>query len=140
MDKHVNWILNSFDGEYFHFENDTDSLVMQTCYAVELLKLFNALRTTDLIECKKWIEKQFFENLNSREAFFITKVLRILGSGTELTEKWLEKNSGLSGTRVDKNLEEVYYYVMVLYELNRMIPPLIVEQAARELAETRQEY
>jgi hypothetical protein len=139
MDKHVKWVLTSFNGEYFHFENDTDSLLMQTCYAMELLKLFNVLYTINLIGCKKWIEKQFSENLKSREAFFITKALRILDSSTELAEKWLENNKRLSGTRVDKNLEEVYYYVMVLRELNKTIPPLIIEQAARELSETRQE-
>jgi hypothetical protein len=140
MSTHVKWVLTSFDGEYFHFENDTDSLLIQTCYAVELLNLFNALHAVDLIECKKWIERQFSGNLNPREAFFITKVLEILDSGTELAERWLEDNKGLSSTRVDKNLEEVYHYFMVLRELNKMIPPLIVEQASSELARTRQEY
>jgi hypothetical protein len=62
---------------------------------------------------------------------------KILGRGGN--EEWLGRKD-LSGTRVDKNVEKVYYYVKVLRELGEEVPSLIVEQAVRELIATRKEY
>lgn len=139
MSHHAQWILASFNGEYFDFKNDTDSFLLQTCCAVELLNLLNALHTTDLTSCRTWIESHFSENLEPEEAFFAVRVLKALDSDVTL-ERWIDKNLQLLSTRVDKNLEAVYYYVKVLQELNQEPPPLIVEQAVHELAETRREY
>jgi hypothetical protein len=46
-DRHVQWVLDSFNGEYFSFLYDTDSFLLQTCYAVELLHFFGALDAED---------------------------------------------------------------------------------------------
>lgn len=137
INMHVQWVCDSFNGEYFSFLYDTDSLLLQTCYAVELLHFFGALDIMDLNSCRKWIES-YVGNLKPKEAYFVIRALKILHSDVR-GEEWLDKND-LSETRVDKNVEEVYYYVKVLRELGKEVPSLIVEQAARELIETRKEY
>lgn len=139
VDIHVQWICASYKEGYFHFENDTDSLLLQTCYAVELLDLCGALHTVDT-ECRKWIESHFSENLNVKEAFFATRAMKILNSDAKWTQRWLDKNEKVSSTRVDKNVEEVYYYVKMLQELNMEVPALIGEQAVHELTTTRRAY
>ncbi len=139
MSHHVQWILTAFNGEYFDFKDDTDSLLLQTCYAVELLNLLPVVHTADLNPCKKWIESHFSENLKSEEAFLVIRALKVLNSDVIL-ERWVDKNVQLLSTRLDKNLEAIYSYVKVLEELNQKTPPLIVEQAVQEMAETRREY
>ena len=135
-DRHVQWVLDSFNGEYFSFLYDTDSILLQTCYAVELLHFFGALDAVDFDLCRKWIES-YMGKVKLEEVYFAVRALRILGKSGN--EEWLGRKD-LSGTRVDKNVEEVYYYVKVLRELGEEVPSLIVEQAARELIATRKEY
>lgn len=133
---HTQWIRDSFNGKYFTFKNDSLPLLVQTCCAVELLSLFGALEK-DMTHCREWIKKHFSDNVKPKEAFFATRALIILGSDTELTEKWLIKNKNVLSTRVDKNVEAVYYYVKVLRELNNPIPEFITEQAINELKRIR---
>jgi len=136
---HTQWIRDSFNGKYFAFKDDSLPILVQTCCAVELLSFFGALER-DITHCREWIRTHFSDNVKPREAFFATRVLIILGSDTELTEKWLIKNRNVLSTRVDKNIEAVYYYVKVLRELNKSIPEFITEQATNELKRIREKY
>ncbi|MBU7030219.1 MAG: M48 family metalloprotease [Theionarchaea archaeon] len=136
---HVQWVYDSFNGHSFDFENDTHSLLLQTCYAVEVLSLLAALDYT-ISPCAQWIETHFSDNLKPKEAFFAVRALKILNSDTKSAEKWLTKNKSLAATRLDKNTEGVYYYVKVLSELDKKVPSLIVEQAAQELDTLKQKY
>jgi hypothetical protein len=139
--QHVQWILASFSSKkgYFEFAYDTDSILLQTCYAVELLASFGATNMIDVDLCRTWIETRFSKDLKPKEAFLAARALQLLNANFAPVKSWL-KNNNLSGTRVDKNLEEVYFYVSVLHILNRAVPSLIVEQAVCELAKTRKEY
>lgn len=138
---HRKWILDSFKGDYFDFESDTDSRLIQTCYAVELLNSSGKKEGGfELDPCRKWIEAHFLRDLTPREAYFGVRALKILDSDMKVAEKWVDRNVKVLSTRVDKNLEDIYYYVKVLRELKKVVFSFIVEQAVRELAETRKEY
>lgn len=134
---HVNWVFDHFNGEYFTFEHDTCSPLLQTCYAVESLSLLTS--TQGLEPCIPWIESHF-QTLTPREAFLCTCTLRALKSDMGVVETWLEGNQHVVTTRVDKNMESLYYYVNVLRMLHKPLPSLVVEEAARELTKTRREY
>jgi Zn-dependent protease with chaperone function len=136
----VQWICDFFNGEYFEVHYDTHSVLLQTCYAVESLFLLDALHNIDTGSCAAWILNHFSEDLNPREAFFAAKSLKILGSHTDLVEKWLSKNQKVISTRLDKNLEAIYYYVKVMREYKKVIPPLVAGQAAHELRKTMKKY
>ena len=140
MSKTVQWICNFFNGEYFKVHYDTHSVLLQTCYAVESLFLLDALHNIDTGSCAAWISTHFSEDVKPREAFFAAKSLRILGFHTNIVEKWLNKNQKVISTRLDKNLEAIYYYVKVMGEHKKEIPALVAEQAAHELRKTMKKY
>jgi hypothetical protein len=132
------WIHNAFNGTCFAFTYDSHSLLLQTCYAVESLFLLGAVPPDENL-CR-WIETQFSETLSPKEAFFATRALNILNANGERADKRLTRNEVVATTRLDKNLEAVYYYVKVLREQSRNVPPFIVKQVARELETTRDKY
>jgi Zn-dependent protease with chaperone function len=132
------WICNAFNGIHFTFANDTHSLLLQTCYAVESLSLLHALN--DFNSCAEWIKTHFSDRVTHREAFFAIRALSILGAHTDLAEQWLKKNDYVLNTRLDKNVETIYYYVKILRELGDEPPLMIVDQAVNELAALRKKY
>ena len=140
MSRTVQWICNFFNGKYFEVPYDTLSVLLQTCYAVESLFLLDALHNIDTCSCAAWILNHYPEDLKPREAFFAAKSLKILGFHTDLVEEWLNKNQKVISTRLDKNLEAIYYYVKVMGEVKKGIPALVAEQAAHELRKTMKKY
>ena len=136
--EHVHWVRKFFNGDYFIFENDTLSPLLQTCLAVEVLSFFNDLH--DMGNCKTWIKNHFSEKLKPQEAFLVTRALIVLGSETTPAERWLKKNESVLSTRLDKNTEVIYYYIKVLRELNKEVPPLVVEEALNECNRIREKY
>lgn len=135
----VQWVADSFTGEYFTFSNDTCSLLLQTCYAVELLFMLGAL-PEDMDSCRRWIEASLHENIKPKEAFFAIRTLNILNSDKRPVHHWLATNRSLVGTRVDKNLEDIYYYVAALHEMNETIPSQITEQIPSHLDRIEKKY
>jgi Zn-dependent protease with chaperone function len=135
---HVHWVRKFFNGEYFIFENDTLSPLLQTCLAVEVLCFFNDLQ--GMRNCEDWIKNHFSEKLKPQEAFLATRALIALGSETELAEQWLRKNDSVLSTRLDKNTEAVYYYMKVLQELAKEIPPRALEEALDEFNRIREKH
>jgi hypothetical protein len=135
---HAQWIRDCYNGEYFTFTYDTLSPLMQTCLAVEVLSLISDLHNMD--NCRKWIESHYSETLKPEEAFFAARALTILDSDTEPAERWLKPNRTVLNTRLDKNAEAVYYYVKILHELAKDVPPLVTEEACHELGRVRKKY
>lgn len=138
-DIHVQWVLDSFTGECFTFRNDTCSLLLQTCYAVESLFLMHTL-PEELSSCRKWIEIHIHRGIKPKEAFFAARALKILHSDRKPLYNWLVTTQYVLTTRVDKNLEDIYYYVSVLHEMKEPIPSLIEEQVFRCLEKDQRKY
>ncbi len=136
---HMQWVLSSFTGEYFTTSNDTCSFLLQTCYAVESLFLLGAL-PKNLKPCREWIEAYVQGDIKPKEAFFSTRALKILNSDRTSVYNWLAENRYVLNTRVDKNLEDIYYYVAVLHEMNETIPSLIEEQVLHRLDKVWRKY
>lgn len=135
---HAQWVRSFFNGEYFTFENDTLSPLLQTCFAVEVLSFFNDLHNME--NCREWIKTHFSETLKPKEAFFATRALITLNSDTKQAERWLTKNKKVMSTRLDKNAEAVYYYVKILRELTKEVPPLVIKEALDELGRIRKKH
>lgn len=112
---------------------------LQTCYAVELLFLLGDL-PEDMHSCRKWIETHIHNNIKPKEAFFAVRALEILNADKKGVHTWLAKNSSILGTRVDKNLEDIYYYVAVLHEMNELIPSLLVGEILERLKYVQKKY
>ncbi len=138
-DIHVQWVVDSFTGKWFTFHNDTCSVLLQTCYAVESLFLLHEL-PEDMISCRKWIETHIHENIKPKEAFFAARALKILNSDKKPVYNWLAVNRFVLGTRVDKNLEDIYYYVAVLHEMDETVPSPVVEQIPPHLDKVERKY
>jgi Zn-dependent protease with chaperone function len=134
---HAQWVYTLFNGHYFHCENDTHSILLQTCYAVESLSLLGALK--NMKKCAEWINAHITDILEPKTAYFAVKSLKLLGENTEKGEKWLLAND-ISQFRVDKNIVDVYYYVKILQLLQKKIPSIVLEQASRQLETIVKKY
>ncbi|MBU7020272.1 MAG: M48 family metalloprotease [Theionarchaea archaeon] len=137
---HREWVISHFNGQSFCFEYDTAPAILQTCWAVHVLKVLGGLEKIDTARLKQWIAVKFERTLTPRDAFFTVCALTSLGMQAEPAQQWLLANDRVLHTRVDKNIEDIYYYVKVMRECGETPPPLVLEQASRDLVETRKEY
>jgi Zn-dependent protease with chaperone function len=137
---HRKWVLSHFNGQSFGFEYDTTPGFLQTCWAVQVLHVLGGTEEIDLRSLAQWIVAGFSRNLTPRDAFFAVCALKSLRMSTEPARQWLSANSRVLQTRVDKNIEDVYYYVKVMRECGEVPPPLVREQALEDLAKTRRDY
>jgi Zn-dependent protease with chaperone function len=134
---HAEWVYTFFNGHYFCCENDTHSILLQTCYAVESLSLLGALKNVK--KCAEWINTHITDTLEPKTAYFAVKSLKLLGENTEKGEKWILAND-ISQFRVDKNIVDVYYYVKILRLLHKEVPPIVLEQAHNQLETIAKKY
>jgi hypothetical protein len=132
------WLLQIYNGSFFACENDTCSSLLQTCYALESLSLLDAL--PENLDCSVWINHWLSQNIDPQEAYFAVRSLKILHSSLHLGHRWLERNKRILETRIDKNTEDIYYYVMVLQELEGKVPYLVKEEAIRNISKKREKY
>jgi Zn-dependent protease with chaperone function len=137
---HKKWVLSHFNGQSFGFEYDTAPGFLQTCWAVQVLHVLGGTEEIDMNSLAQWIIARFNRNLTPRDTFFAVCALKSLRMSTEPAQQWLSANNKVLHTRVDKNIEDVYYYVKVMRECGEVPPPLVIEQASQDLAETRRDY
>jgi Zn-dependent protease with chaperone function len=137
---HRKWVISHFNGQSFNFEYDTAPVFLQTCWAVQVLHVLGGTEEIDMNSLAQWIISGFNRNLTPRYAFFAVCALKSLRMSTEPARHWLFANSRVLQTRVDKNIEDVYYYTKVMRECGEVLPPLVIEQALKDLAKTRRDY
>ncbi|MBU7038373.1 MAG: M48 family metalloprotease [Theionarchaea archaeon] len=137
---HKKWVISHFNGHCFDFEYDTAPRFLQTCWGAQVLYLLGGTTEIDTNGLAQWIIAQFNRNSTPREAFFAACTLKSLKASRDPAQQWLSANTSVLHTRVDKNLEDIYYYIKVMRAGGEAPPPLVLEQALRDLVKTRKEY
>lgn len=140
LDIHAEWVITFFNGHYFCCEHDTRSILLQTCYAVDSLKLLGALKKLKNIDqCAQWINTHFSETSDPKTAYFTLKTLHSLGKNLKNGEKWIFAND-ISRFRVDKNIADIYYYIKILRILHKEVPDIVLKQAYDQLRTIVKKY
>ena len=123
----VQWVKScQTDGGGFKSPINSCETLEDTYYATSSLAMLNGLGEINKSRCAQWIKEEWVKRYKRnpfvvKDTYFAVASLKLLGvigekpsSLEQVFDSWLSHNKGIVQMRVDRNVEDVYYYLNIL--------------------------